>query len=124
MHASTNSSDFEFFGRISAKYHRKPKNIIWPLSEKISRDNSTLFYSCIILYFDGQILQKPIFSHLGRFGYKKAQKIQKFLFFQNLQNLSFLSIYTFMGIFLIGKKLCPFEIQSNMFYLVMDDPII
>ena len=75
-------------------------------------------------YLHRPIWPKPNFWHLGRFGYKKASKMWKFLFFQNLQNLSFLSMYTFMGIFSMGKKLYPIEVRSAAFYLVMDDPIM
>ena len=52
--------------------------------------------------------QKSTFSFNYRFGYKKACKIQKFLNFWNPQNLSFLSIYTFMGVSPIGKKIYAF----------------
>ena len=68
-------------------------------------------------YFHRPIWPKPIFLYLGRFGYKKASKMQKFLFFQNLQNLSFLSICTLLGIFPVDKKLYTFESQLNPFYL-------
>ena len=86
-----------------------------PFQKKIFRDNSTFSYSCMILYFDELIWRKPIFSHLGRFGYKKASKIQKFLFFQNLQICAILSIYTLLGIFLASKKLCQLEHRSTPF---------
>ena len=99
------------------------KSTTQPLPEKIFPDNSTFSYSCMILYFDELIWRKPIFSHLGRFGYKKASKIQNFLFFQNLQICAILSIYTLLGIFLASKKLCQLEARSTPFQLVMDDPI-
>ena len=91
------------------------KNIPIPLSEKISQFCMGFSDFYRKKYLHRRIWPKFNILHLGRFGYKKASKIQKFLFFQNLQNLSFLSIYTFIGIFLVGKKLCPFEIQSNTF---------
>ena len=124
MHASTNLAEIHFSGRISAKYCRGPKEYHLAPSRKIFHDNSTFSYSCMILYFDELIWRKPIFSHLGRFGYKKASKIQKNLFFQNLQICAILSIYTLLGIFLASKKLCQLEARSTPFYLVMDDPIM
>ena len=108
-------------GQILSGTERVP---LGPFQKKIFPDNSTFSYSCMILYFDELIWRKPIFSHLGRFGYKKASKIQKFLFFQNLQIYAILSIYTLLGIFLASKKLCQLEARSTPFYLVMDDPII
>ena len=99
-------------GQILSGTERIP---LGPFQKNFSHDNSTFSYSCMILYFDELIWRKPIFSHLGRFGYKKASKIQKFLFFQNLQICAILSIYTLLDIFLIGKKLYPFEIRSNPF---------
>ena len=91
------------------------KNTTWPLPEKNFQNNSTFSYSCMILYFDELIWRKPIFSHLGRFGYKKASTIQKFLFFQNLQICAILSIYTLLGIFLASKKLWQLEARSTPF---------
>ena len=125
MHASTNLAEIHFSGRISAKISSGTKKIpLGPFQKKIFRDNSTFSYSCMILYIDELIWRKPIFSHLGRFGYKKASKIQKFLNFQILQIFANLSIYTLLDIFLASKKLCSLEVRSTPFYLVMDDPIM
>ena len=90
-------------GQISSGTKRIP---LGSFQKKIFADNSTFSYSCMILYFDELIWRKLIFSHLGRFGYKKASKIQKFLNFQNLQIFAILSIYTLLDIFLASKKLC------------------
>ena len=65
-----------------------------------------------------------ILLRLGHFGHKKLHIYIKFYFFQNLQNLSFLSIYTLLGKFSARKKIWRFEITSNPFQLPLDDSII
>ena len=47
-----------------------------------------------------------------RFGYKKAQKIQKFFDFRKVHNLTFLWIYTLLGVFPASKDLRPFVCSS------------
>ena len=47
-----------------------------------------------------------------RFGYKKAQKIQKFFDFRKVHNLIFLWIYTLLGVFPASKDLRPFVCSS------------
>ena len=83
--------------------------------QKKSFTYSTFSYSCMILYFDELIWRKPISSHLGRFGYKKASKIQTFLNFPNFQIFAILSIYTLLYIFLASKKLCQLKVRSTPF---------
>ena len=47
-----------------------------------------------------------------RFGYKKAQKIQNFFDFRKVHNLTFLWIYTLLGVFPASKDLRPFVCSS------------
>ena len=73
-------------GQISSETKKIP---FGPSQKKISRDNSTFSHFCTILHFGELIWRKSIFSHLGRFGYKKHQKSKNFYFFKIFKSLRF-----------------------------------
>ena len=95
------------FGEINLGADKTPLS---PLQKKIF----PLIWTWVDFYrkscYPLLISRKFVFLRLGRFGYKKASKIKEFYFFQNLQDFSFLLMYTLLGIFLTQKKLSTIEI--------------
>jgi len=80
--ASTKFPENRFSRKISAKYDwGSNKHTLGPPRKK-SPNNSILFNSYQKKSNLDHFWQKSIFLHLGRFGYKKASKIKKFLIFE------------------------------------------
>ena len=79
-----------------------------PFPNKILVDNSPSIIFQLKICIPTSKTQKPIFSLKYRFRYKKTSKNEKFLNFQNLETFSFLSIYTFIGVSPIVKKIYAF----------------
>ena len=86
-----NFKNMDFFEEYASNTIVVPLNTPRPLSEKIFQINSILFDFSQKKCVSGPFWPKFNFLLGGRFGYKKASKIKKFLHQQNLQNLSFLT---------------------------------